>query len=63
VIAELHEQAKHRYVSPYWFAIRAIALGDKDDAFSWLEQSYLARSGNLTFLKMDPMLDPLEPPP
>jgi hypothetical protein len=40
-----------------------IALGDKDDAFSWLEQSYLARSGNLTFLKMDPMLDPLEPPP
>jgi serine/threonine-protein kinase len=63
LIAELHEQAKHRHVTPYWFAMTSIALGDKDDAFKWLEQSYAERSFWLTFLKMDPILDPLRDDP
>ncbi len=41
----------------------SIALGDKDDAFKWLEQSYQERSVWLVWLKMDPMLDPLRDDP
>jgi len=63
LIVELHEQAKHRHVTPYWFAMTAIALGDKDDAFTWLEQCYDERSFWLVWLKMDPMLDPLRDDP
>src|SRR5262245_350387 len=29
LIAELHEQEKHCYVSPFWFALPAMALGDR----------------------------------
>ena len=63
LIAELHEQAKHRHVTPFWFAMTSMALGDKDEAFKWLEQCYAERSFWLTFLKMDPMLDPLRDDP
>jgi tetratricopeptide (TPR) repeat protein len=63
LIHELHEQAKHRHVTPFWFAVTSIALGDKDDAFKWLEQCYAERSFWLTFLKMDPILDPLRDDP
>jgi eukaryotic-like serine/threonine-protein kinase len=63
LIAELHEQAKHRHVTPYWFAMTSIALGDKDDAFNWLEQSYEERSFWLGWLKLDQMLDPLRDDP
>ncbi|HVS20231.1 MAG TPA: protein kinase [Pyrinomonadaceae bacterium] len=63
LIAELHEQAKHRHVTPYWLAMTSIALGDKDDAFKWLEQSYEERSFWLIFLKMDAAVDPLRDDP
>jgi len=63
LIAELHEQAKQRHVTPFWFAMTSMALGNKDDAFKWLEQCYAERSVWLTFLKMDPMLDPLRDDP
>jgi len=63
LIAELHEQAKHRHVTPYWFAMTSMVLGNKDDAFKWLEQCYAERSVWLTFLKMDPMVDPLRDDP
>jgi hypothetical protein len=34
-------------------------LGEKDDAFAWLEKSFAARDKGLTYLKIDPCLDPL----
>ena len=63
LIAELQEQAKRRHVTPYWIAMTWIALGDKDEAFKWLERSYEERSFWLGWLKMDQMLDPLRDDP
>ena len=36
-----------------------LGLGDKDQAFSWLEKCYARHSTLLTMLKVDPLFDPL----
>lgn len=59
VLADLHENAKHCYVSAYYFAIIHLGLGEIDQAFKWLEAAYEERSGFMPFLKVDPIVDPL----
>ena len=61
VRAELEEQS--RYVSPYWMATLYVGLGDKDQAFAWLEKAYEERSGGLIWLGVDPRLDSLRSDP
>jgi hypothetical protein len=34
-------------------------LGEEEEAFAWLEKSFVARDKGLTYLKIDPCLDPL----
>jgi tetratricopeptide (TPR) repeat protein len=55
----LLELARQRYVSPYDMAILHIGLGDKDQAFAWLEKSYVERERWMVTLKVAPALDPL----
>jgi adenylate cyclase len=44
----------------YGYAIIQIGLGDKEQAIDWLERSYQAReTGVITYIKVDPVLDPL----
>ncbi len=43
-LAELTKLAKQTYVSPYGIATIYAGLGDKDQAFVWLEKAYAARS-------------------
>jgi tetratricopeptide (TPR) repeat protein len=38
-------------------------LGDKDQAFAWLEKSVAAHDKGMTYLKIDPCLDPLRHDP
>jgi TolB-like protein/Tfp pilus assembly protein PilF len=38
-------------------------LGDKDEAFAWLEKAYEERRQRLTWLNVDPLLDPLRSDP
>jgi hypothetical protein len=40
-------------------AIIYVGLGDLEQAFEWLEKAYEERNTELTFLKVDPRLDPL----
>ena len=61
VRAELDEQSK--YVSPYWMATLYVGLGDKDQAFAWLEKAYEERSGGLIWLGVDPRLDSVRSDP
>ncbi|NIP26113.1 MAG: hypothetical protein GWN81_16295, partial [Phycisphaerae bacterium] len=38
-------------------------LGEKDQAFAWLEKAYLARSNYLAFIKVEPYFDSLRSDP
>ena len=51
--------SKSRYVDPYWIAILHARLGDKDEAFQWLEKAYQERSHSMAFIKTEPMFDSL----
>jgi serine/threonine-protein kinase len=46
-------------VSPFFIALVYTALGDKDNAFKWLNKSIDDRSGSVRYLKIEPRLDPL----
>jgi serine/threonine protein kinase/TolB-like protein/Flp pilus assembly protein TadD len=59
VLAEMKELSVHRHVSSYHFAIIHAALGDREQAFEWLEKAYETRSEALVWLKVDPRLDAL----
>jgi serine/threonine protein kinase/Tfp pilus assembly protein PilF len=63
VVAQMHELAKQRYVPAYGFGFAYAALGDKDQAFQWLERSLQDGGWEMTFLKVDPALDSLRSDP
>jgi serine/threonine protein kinase/Tfp pilus assembly protein PilF len=47
----------------YFAAVVHAALGDREEAISWLERAYTAQSLYLGFAKVDPGLDPLRGDP
>jgi len=59
VIAELREESTHRYVNLYELALIYVGLGQRDQAFNWLQKAYQERSDQLVYLKVDPRLDPV----
>ena len=62
-LEELKTLAKQRYVPPYYIATIYQDLGEKDQAFEWLEKAYADRSWDLTFLRVNPSLDSLRSDP
>ena len=63
LLAELKEASKQRYVFPISFARIYVGLGDKEQAFAWLEKGYEERAAPLFYLKVDPIWDPLRSDP
>ena len=59
VLDELREMSKQRYVSPYLIAVVYAGLGDRAQAFAWLEKAYEDRSFFLIWLKVEPRFDNL----
>jgi Tfp pilus assembly protein PilF len=59
IIAELQELAKSEYVSSYQIAAIYAGLGEKDQAFAWLEKAYEERSDGLVNLKAEQRFDSL----
>jgi DNA-binding winged helix-turn-helix (wHTH) protein/TolB-like protein/Tfp pilus assembly protein PilF len=57
VLAELLRRADGSYAAPFQLAMVYAGLGDKDQAFAWLEKAYEARSWYMTWLKVAPFLD------
>jgi serine/threonine protein kinase/TolB-like protein/Tfp pilus assembly protein PilF len=50
--AELRERlAKRRYVDPGSIALDYAVIGDKEQAFAWLEKAYAEKAGSLLYLK------------
>src|SRR6266498_3205988 len=60
---QLKEIAKHRYVPAYAFALLYAGLGEKDQAFQWLERGYQDRAFDMPYLKVDPLIDSLRSDP
>jgi eukaryotic-like serine/threonine-protein kinase len=63
VLSELKNLSKEKYVPPHSIAIIYVGLGERDQAFRWLEKSYEERSGRMVELGVDPMMDSLRSDP
>jgi hypothetical protein len=63
IIAKLIRHVSKDEIGRYEIALVYAGLGDKDDAFAWLEEAYKTHSEGLTNLKIDPCLDPLRSDP
>ncbi|HYG83167.1 MAG TPA: protein kinase [Pyrinomonadaceae bacterium] len=64
ILEQLNELVgRQSYVSPYSIALIHAALGDKDQAFEWLERAYAERDESFIHLKVDPRLDHLRDDP
>ncbi len=62
-LAELERQAKTAPAWAHQVAAVYVALGEKDQAFSWLEKAYQGRSSFLRWLKVDTRFEPLRSDP
>jgi TolB-like protein/Tfp pilus assembly protein PilF len=58
-ISRLKANVRSNGVGRYEIALIYAGLGDKNEAFKWLEESYRAHDVGLTYLKIDPCLAPL----
>jgi tetratricopeptide (TPR) repeat protein len=58
-LRELENLSKQKYVSAYAVALVYAGLGDKDQAFQWLNKAFDERSHWLVWLKLDPRWDGL----
>ena len=63
LLDELKKPSDHGYELRYYIAVIYVGLGEKDQAFAWLEGAYNERDEMLGVLKVDPMLDSLRADP
>jgi len=63
VITHLEETVKNEGIGRYEIALVYAGLGKKTEAFKWLEEAYKTRDEGLSYLKIDPCLDPLRTDP
>jgi tetratricopeptide (TPR) repeat protein len=64
ILSQLQELAKRgEYVLPLGIAWIYIGLGDKDQAFVWLDKSFEERSDGMRQIKTNPIYDPLRSDP
>jgi tetratricopeptide (TPR) repeat protein len=59
ILGQLKERSQQTYVQPMWIAVIHLALGEKDQAFDWMQKAYDDRSAWLVYLKVDPLFEPV----
>lgn len=62
-IANLEQHVQKNGVGRYEIALVYAGLGEKDHAFAWLEKALAVHDKGVTYLKIDPCLDPLRSDP
>ncbi len=62
-IPKLEEHVRKDGLGTYEIALVYAGLGKKDEAFAWLGKAFAAHDKGITFLKVDPPLDPLRSDP
>jgi eukaryotic-like serine/threonine-protein kinase len=63
ILNQLKARSKREFVSPDLFALVYSGLGDKGQAFVWLEKAYVDRAITLFHLKFSPLYACLRPDP
>jgi tetratricopeptide (TPR) repeat protein len=63
ILDQLESASKERYTPAVSFAAVYAGLGEKDQAFAWLEKAYEERTSRLSYLKVEPLWDPLRSDP
>jgi TolB-like protein len=63
LLKELQELSKRRPVTPECYFLVYVGLGEKDEAFAWLQRMYEVRSQYPLRLKVDPGFDSLRADP
>jgi len=63
VLDYTQDRTKELYVEPFEVAEIYAQLGEKEQAFEWLDKAYEARSGRLAFIGVSQRLDPLRDDP
>jgi eukaryotic-like serine/threonine-protein kinase len=63
IISQLQQISGGRYVPSLYVALIYIGLGDKNQAFAWLDKAYNERCEYLVYLPTEPMADPLRKDP
>ncbi len=61
VLDHLSELSKQEYVPPFHKAIICVGLGEKDQAFEWLEKAYEEQF--IIAIRVNPVYDPLRSDP
>ena len=56
-LADLKERGQQTYVQPIALGLIHALLGEKDQAFDWLQRALDDRSTGLVYLKVDPVWD------
>jgi len=57
ILDQLKQLSKQRFVYAYGVALVYVGLGDKDQAFQWLEKSFQDHEARINRLKVDPLFD------
>ena len=63
VIKELEKRYADKVADGRDLAVVYAGLDDKDKAFAWLEKAFADHSVILAFLKLEPLLEPLQSDP
>jgi TolB-like protein/DNA-binding winged helix-turn-helix (wHTH) protein/Tfp pilus assembly protein PilF len=63
VLDQLKAASKQRYVPAFSFVIVYVGLGEKEQAFTWLEKAYEEHTNSLAYLRVAAIWDPLRSDP
>ena len=63
VLREMQQLSSHRFVTAYGMALVHAAVGEKDQAFAWLDKAFDERSHWLVWLRLDPRWSSLRSDP
>lgn len=63
MVDQLKQEVQKSGIGRYEIALIYAGIGDKNNAFEWLERSFENRDKGITYLRIDPCLDPLRADP
>jgi serine/threonine-protein kinase len=63
ILDDLLQRSKQMYVSPFMLAIMYFVLNENDRGFECLEEAYRSQDTDLSYLKIEPILDPVRSDP